>query len=267
MQCSGIMQPSPAIWRTSPISARSPSPGMRLRKPSSRSSGGAMCSTSVTGQNRRVIPVLLGILVLNLSALAQDLPAAKPEAVGLSPDRLERIATAVQHDIDDKRIAGAVTLVVRHGKVAWFEAQGMSDREAAKAMPADAMFRICSMTKPITSVAVMMLYEEGKFLLDDPVSKYLPEFKNPKVLVKPASGATYTIPATKEITIRDLLRHTSGITYQWNDDLGPMYEKADVASGLLQFDGTIADNVKHLAALPLLFNPGDRFEYSLGVDV
>jgi CubicO group peptidase (beta-lactamase class C family) len=226
-----------------------------------------MRSTSLTGQNRRAIPVLLGVLFLNLLALSQDLPAAKPEAVGLSSDRLERIATAVQHDIDDKRVAGAVTLVVRHGKVAWFKAQGMSDREAEKAMPTNAMFRICSMTKPITSVAVMMLYEEGKFLLDDPVSKYLPEFKNPRVLVKPASGATYTIPAAKEITIRDLLRHTSGITYQWNDDLGPTYEKADVASGLLQFDGTISDNVKHLAALPLLFNPGDRFEYSLGVDV
>jgi CubicO group peptidase (beta-lactamase class C family) len=226
-----------------------------------------MHSTYITGRSRRIIPVLLGIFVLSLIAIAQDLPAAKPETVGLSSDRLERIATAVQHDIDEKRIAGAVTLVVRHGKVVWFKAQGMADREAAKSMPTDAMFRICSMTKPITSVAVMMLYEEGKFLLDDPVSKYLPEFKNPKVLVKPASGATYTIPATKEITIRDLLRHTSGITYQWNDDLGPTYEKADVASGLLQFDGTIADNVKHLAALPLLFNPGDRFEYSLGVDV
>ena len=226
-----------------------------------------MRSTSLTRQSRRVIPVLLGILFLNLLAVAQDLPVAKPEAVGLSSDRLERIATAVQHDIDHKRIAGAVTLVVRHGKVAWFKAQGMSDREAAKAMPPDAMFRICSMTKPITSVAVMMLYEEGKFLLDDPVWKYLPEFKNPKVLVKPASGAPYSIPATKEITIRDLLRHTSGITYQWNDDLGSMYEKADVASGLLQYDGTIGDSVKHLAALPLLFNPGDRFEYSLGVDV
>jgi CubicO group peptidase (beta-lactamase class C family) len=226
-----------------------------------------MRSTYATGRNRRVIPVLLGIFILNLIAIAQDLPATKPESVGLSSDRLERIASSVQRNIDDKRIAGAVTLVVRHGKVAWFKAQGMSDREAAKAMPTDAMFRICSMTKPITSVAVMMLYEEGKFLLDDPVSKYLPEFKNPKVLVKPASGATYTIPATKDITIRDLLRHTSGITYQWNDDLGSTYEKADVASGLLQFDGTIADNVKHLAALPLLFNPGDRFEYSLGVDV
>jgi len=226
-----------------------------------------MRSTSLTGRNRKLVPVLLGFLVLNLLALAQDIPAAKPETVGLSSDRLERIATAVQHNIDDKRIAGAVTLVIRRGKVAWFKAQGMADREAAKAMPTDAMFRICSMTKPITSVAVMMLYEEGKFLLDDPVSKYLPEFKNSKVLVKPASGATYTIPATKEITIRDLLRHTSGITYQWNDDLGPMYEKADVASGLLPYDGTIGDSVKHLAALPLLFNPGDRFEYSLGVDV
>jgi CubicO group peptidase (beta-lactamase class C family) len=219
------------------------------------------------GQGRKWIPALLGFLVLSLVSAAQDLPTAKPESVGLSPERLERIATTVQRNIDDKRIAGAVTLVVRHGKVAWFKAQGMADREAAKPMPSDAMFRICSMTKPITSVAVMMLYEEGKFLLDDPVSKYLPEFKNPKVLVKPASGEPYTIPATKEITIRDLLRHTSGITYQWNDDLGSAYEKADVPSGLLQFDGTIADAVKHLAAQPLLFNPGERFEYSLGVDV
>jgi CubicO group peptidase (beta-lactamase class C family) len=223
--------------------------------------------TFSTGRDRKWIPVLLGILVLNLIALAQDLPAAKPESVGLSSERLERIATSVQRGVDDKRIAGAVTLVVRHGKVAWFKAQGMADREAGKPMPMDAMFLICSMTKPITSVAVMMLYEEGKFLLDDPVSKYLPEFKNAKVFVKPASGEPYSIPATKEITIRDLLRHTSGITYQWQDDLGPMYEKANVASGLLQYDGTIGDSVKRLAAIPLLFNPGDKFEYSLGIDV
>ena len=218
-------------------------------------------------KNRRIIPVLLGFLVLSVLAVAQDLPTAKPESVGLSSERLARIDAAVQRGIDDKRIAGAVTLVVRHGKVAWFKAQGMADREAAKSMPPDAMFRICSMTKAITSAAVMMLYEEGRFLLDDPVSKYLPEFKNPKVLVKPASGEPYSIPATKEITIRDLLRHTSGITYHWNDDLGPLYEKAGVASGLLQYDGTIGDMVTHLAGQPLLFNPGDRFEYSLGVDV
>jgi len=226
-----------------------------------------MRSTLSAGQNRKSIPVLLGFLVFSVVVFAQDLPSAKPESVGLSAERLERIATTVQRNIDDKRIAGAVTLVVRHGKVAWFKAQGTADREAAKPMPPDAMFRICSMTKPVTSVAVMMLYEEGKFLLDDPVSKYLPEFKNPKVLVKPATGASYTIPATKEITIRDLLRHTSGITYQWNDDLGAAYEKAGVPSGLLQYDGTIGDGVKNLAGLPLLFNPGERFEYSLGVDV
>ena len=226
-----------------------------------------MRRNSWAGQNRRITPVLLGFLALSVCAIAQDLPAGKPESLGLSSERLERIGSAVQHDIDDKRIAGAVTLVVRHGHVAWFKSQGMMDREAGKPMAPDAMFRICSMTKPITSVAVMMLYEEGRFLLDDPVSKYLPEFKNPKVLVKPASGEPYSIPATKGITIRDLLRHTSGITYNWNDELGPMYNKAGVASGLLQFEGTIGDSVKHLASLLLLFNPGGRFEYSLGVDV
>jgi CubicO group peptidase (beta-lactamase class C family) len=123
------------------------------------------------------------------------------------------------------------------------------------------------MTKPITSVAVMMMYEEGRFQLGDPISKYLPEFKNPKVLVKPASGQPYSIPATREITIRDLLRHTSGLTYNWNHDLGKMYNDANVASGLLPYDGTIGDSVQRMAALPLLFNPGERWEYSLGVDV
>src|SRR5271165_6466965 len=175
------------------------------------------------GKNRRIVPVLLGFFVWSFLAAAQDLATAKPESVGLSSERLARIDAAVQRSIDDKRIAGAVTLVVRHGKVVWFRAQGMADREAAKLMPTDAMFLICSMSKPITSVAVMMLYEEGRFLLDDPVSKYLPEFKSPKVLVKPESGEPYSIPAASEITIRDLLRHTSGLTYNWNPKLGKMY--------------------------------------------
>jgi CubicO group peptidase (beta-lactamase class C family) len=227
-----------------------------------------MRPTYSSGKNRIIISVLLGFLVLHVcAAWAQDLPTGKPESLGLSSERLERIGTVVQHDIDDRRIAGAVTLVIRHGHIAWFKSQGMMDREAGKPLRPDAMFRICSMTKPITSLAVMMLYEEGRFLLDDPVSNYLPEFKNPKVLVKPATGESYSIPATREITIRDLLRHTSGLTYHWNADLGPRYESAGVASGLLEYDGTIADSVKKLAGVPLLFNPGDRFEYSLGVDV
>jgi CubicO group peptidase (beta-lactamase class C family) len=201
------------------------------------------------------------------AAFAEDLPSANPEAVGLSPERLGRIAATVQRDIDGKRIAGMVTLVIRHGKVAWFDARGSADREAGKPMQKDTLFRICSMTKPITSTAVMMLYEEGKFLLEDPISKYLPEFKNPRVLVKPASGQSYTIPATREITIGDLLRHTSGLTYPWNADLGQAYDDAGVGDGLAQFDGTIAEDTRRLAALPLLFNPGDRFEYSLSIDV
>ena len=219
---------------------------------------------------RRIYGMLLTIVLAFAASMGicQQLTTASPESVGLSSERLQRIATAVEQSIKNQQIAGAVTMVVRHGKVAWLKPQGSLDREAGKAMPADAIFRICSMTKPITSVAVMMLYEEGRFQLEDPISKYLPEFKNPKVLVKPANGGTpYTIPAAREITIRDLLRHTSGLTYNWNADLGKMYDDANVATGLLEYDGTIADNVKRLAAQPLLFTPGERWEYSLGVDV
>lgn len=218
--------------------------------------------------NRKInVAASICVVLVAVTALAQELPSAKPDAVGLSAERLERIATAVQRNIDEKRIAGAVTLVARRGQIVWNKAQGMMDRESGKPMRPDTMFRICSMTKPITSVAVMMLYEEGYFLLEDPISKYLPEFKNPKVLVKPKSGEPYSIPATREITIRDLLRHTSGLTYHWNEDIGPLYQNANVAHGLLPYDGTIEDNVKRLAGVPLLFNPGERWEYSLGVDV
>ena len=211
--------------------------------------------------------ILALAILISAPVWSQGLPTTSPEAVGLSSERLQRIAATVQREIDNQHIAGAVTLVARKGRVAWLKGQGSMDREAGKPMPKDAIFRICSMSKPIVSTAVMMLYEEGRFLLEDPVSKYLPEFKNPRVLVKPASGQPYTIPATREITIRDLLRHTSGITYQWNADLGQAYVDANVASGLVQFDGTIGDSVKRLGALPLLFNPGDRWEYSLSVDV
>jgi len=222
---------------------------------------------SSTARLRAGAVVGLCLWAASLAAVAQDLPTARPEAVGLSSERLERIAAAVDRSIADKRIAGAVTLVARRGRVAWLRAQGMADREASRPMRTDSLFRICSMTKALTSLAVMMLYEEGRFLLDDPVSRYIPEFKSPKVLVKPASGAPYTIPADKEITIRHLLTHTSGLTYHWNPTLGQMYKDAGVAHGLLAYDGTIADSVRRLAAVPLLFNPGERWEYGLGIDV
>ena len=188
-------------------------------------------------------------------------------AFSISSARLQRITAMLQTYLDDKKLAGMNALISHHGQVVYKTCLGMMDLEAAKPMQRDSIFRICSMTKPITTVGAMILYEEGKFLLDDPISKYLPEFKNPKVLVKPANGQPYTIPAKGEITIRDLLRHTSGLTYQWNKDLGQMYTDAKVAHGLLQYDGTIADSVKNLAAQPLLFTPGERWEYSLGIDV
>jgi CubicO group peptidase (beta-lactamase class C family) len=207
-------------------------------------------------------------VLLSVSAHGQEFPAAKPESVGPFPPRVSpRIGAAVDQGIADRRIAGMVTLVIRHGQVAWFDARGLADREAGKPLQKDAIFRICSMTKPITTTAVMMLYEEGKFTLEDPISKFLPEFKSPKVLVKPEQGDSYAIPAKREITILDLLRHTSGLTYQWDQELGPAYRDANVASGLLQYDGTIGDSVKRLAGLPLRYNPGERWEYSLSVDV
>ena len=191
----------------------------------------------------------------------------KAESVGLSSGRLDRIGSAVDRSVKRGEIAGAVTLVARKGKVAWLRASGMQDRENAKLMQTDSIFRICSMTKPIVSLGVMMLYEEGQFQLDDPISKFIPEFNDPKVLVSEKNGKTYTIPATKQITIRNLLTHTSGISYNWDPDLGALYKEADIASGLMPFNGTIADNVKRLARMPLLFNPGERWNYGLNVDV
>jgi CubicO group peptidase (beta-lactamase class C family) len=197
---------------------------------------------------------------------------ASPEDVGLSSERLQRIAAAIQKSVDDGRIAGGVSLVARHGKVVYLHAVGMADRDAHKPMQRDTIFRMCSMTKPITAAAVMILYEEGRFELSDPVSEYLPEFKQMKVLDPPSpqdktSPPGALVDAKRPITIFNLLTHTSGLTYQWNARLGKAYRDADVGSGIIQHEGTIGDAVKRLATLPLLFQPGDSWEYSLSDDV
>lgn len=217
-------------------------------------------------------PLVLALVLFLLTsigvrhALPQQ-PTVKPESVGLSSARLERIASVAQGSVDHGEIAGAVTLVARHGQVVWLRASGNQDRENSKPMRTDSIFRICSMSKPIVTLGAMMLYEEGRFELEDPISKYIPEFRDPKVLVTPKDGRPYTIPATQPITIRNLLTHTSGIGYNWDPALGPLYKEANIASGLLPFDGTIGENVKRLARLPLLFNPGERWNYGLNVDV
>ncbi len=198
--------------------------------------------------------------------------AASPQDVGFSSQRLDRLGEAIEKSIDEGRIAGAVSLVARHGKIAYFKAFGMADRDAKKPMRTDNIFRICSMSKPITSVAVMMLYEEGRFTLEEPVSDFIPEFKNMKVLDPPwpqdkTSPPGALVDAKRPITILNLLTHTSGLTYQWNPRLGKAYLDAGVGSGISQHEGTIGDAVKKLAKLPLLFQPGDVWEYSLADDV
>jgi CubicO group peptidase (beta-lactamase class C family) len=209
--------------------------------------------------------------VVSSRAAVATSPTATPEEVGLSSERLERIASTIQRSIDDGRIAGGVSLVARHGKIAYFQAVGSADRDAKKPMRTDSIFRICSMSKPLTSVAVMMLYEEGRFTLNEPVSDFLPEFKNMKVLDPPypqdkTSPPGALVDAKRPITIFHLLTHTSGLTYG-GARLSKAYHDAGVTTGLIQQEGTIAEGVKRLATVPLLFQPGDVWEYSLADDV
>jgi CubicO group peptidase (beta-lactamase class C family) len=214
----------------------------------------------------------LCLLCLSSLVAGQELAAARPDQVGMSPQRLQRLEAFTRQAVEEKRMAGAVTMVARRGQVVHLKAVGMMDREAGKPMQTDTIFRIASMTKPVTSVAAMILYEEGQLLLDDPLGKYLPEFKQPKVLVLDSSGngdapGHATVSAKREITVRHLLTHTSGLTYQWNEHLGPMYKEAGITHGLLQDDGTLAEKMKRLAGLPLLNQPGEEWEYGLSVDV
>ena len=163
------------------------------------------------------------LLALAANVAAQDLPAAKPAEVGLSAERLDRITDWLKADIAKGTIPGAVLLIARHGKVAYFESMGALDPETKAPMNKDAIFRIYSMSKPITSVAVMMLVEQGKISLDDPIAKYIPAFKDVKVGVetKDADGKPKLelVAARKPITVQDLLRHTSGITYGFFGDM------------------------------------------------
>ncbi|MFC1693136.1 serine hydrolase domain-containing protein [Candidatus Latescibacterota bacterium] len=220
--------------------------------------------------SRFLIP-LLSFLWITSTVLCQGLPSAVPEDVGLSSERLNRISKVLQEFVDQKKISGMVTLVARHGKVAHLEAFGMKDIEAGEQMRVDTMFRIASMTKPVTAVAAMILYEEGHFLLSDPISRYIPEFKNPRVLVPSSPGdvssRAYTIvPAKSEITILNLLNHTSGLTYGAGY-LGEFYRDAGISNGLSSTEGTIGDMVKKLAKLPLYHHPGEDATYGLSLDV
>lgn len=202
----------------------------------------------------------------------QQLPTAqKPEEVGISAERLARLDKFLQEYADKNKVPGAVALLVRNGKIVYQKSVGYSNIDTKSPLRKDHIFRIASQSKAIASLAVMMLFEEGKFLLDDAVSKYIPEFKSPKVLARLNwADTTYTtVPAKSEITIRQLLTHTSGIDYAGigNQEFKAIYAKAGVPSGIGNHKGTIGEKMKILASLPLKHNPGEQYTYSLSCDV
>lgn len=186
-----------------------------------------------------------------------------PEKVGMSAERLARIEQLLNRKIAEKRIPGAVVLAARHGQLVLHKAYGMKDVEQQKIQKNDDIFRMMSMSKAITSVAVMMLYEEGLFSLDDPISKYIPAFKNGQIIDGINPDSTYTAhPAKKEITIRHLLSHTAGIPYQ-----NPLYAKAKIPYYFSVKNETIAETMSRLGALPKFHEPGEKFTYGLNTDV
>jgi CubicO group peptidase (beta-lactamase class C family) len=221
---------------------------------------------------------LLIVLLTAATTVAQGLPAVSPADVGLSAERLDRLEAVVQRYVDEDDIAGAVTLIARQGGQAHVRAYGLADRDDETPMQTDTIFRIASMTKPVTSIAVMMLYEEGHFKLNDPVRQYLPELAVLDVLT-PASGTEESfkrVAAQRPITIRHLLTHTSGIGYRFLGDMAPgakqgalseLYREAGVTDGLTEYDGTVQTLVTALGQVPLMHEPGELFTYGLSTDV
>jgi CubicO group peptidase (beta-lactamase class C family) len=226
-------------------------------------------------QTRALVAALafgFGFVSAGPAAVAADLEKTKPENVGLSSDRLARVDAVVKSYIDAGQLTGAVVAVARSNKIVHEKSYGKLDADSGAAMPQDAIFRIASMTKPITSVGIMILVEEGKLLLADPISKYIPEFKDAKVMVPrdpaDASKGYDTVPAKREITIIDLLAHTSGISYRfWGRPVAALYEEAGVHDGLEPTAGTIGEGMRKLAKLPLAIQPGSAYEYGLNTDL
>lgn len=220
--------------------------------------------------SRRWLAICFVCVLLSPLTRADELPRADPDASGFSKEKLEAIPAALKKAVEEKKIAGGSALIAKKGKVVHLSTAGMQDIESKSPFRESTIVRIASMSKPITSVAVMILVEEGKIKVTDPLSKYVPEYKEMKVLVPSADGKSFeTVAAKREITIHDLLTHSSGITYGLMNKptLGQMYADAGIIDGLAETKLTIGDNVKKLAKLPLCCQPGSAWEYGLNTDV
>jgi CubicO group peptidase (beta-lactamase class C family) len=215
--------------------------------------------------NKYLMKTLLATLFLFscLISHGQLIQKTKPEEVGISSERLGRIDNLMNDLVTRQQIPGATVLIVRSGKTALLKSYGYSDMEKKTLLKENDIFRIASQTKAITSLAVMMLFEEGKFLLDEPISKYIPEFKSPTVLVTfNEKDSSYTTePAKSEITIRQLLTHTSGIDYAaiGSKEMRAIYAKAGVPSGIGTSNVILGDKMKILGKLPLRHQPGEKY--------
>src|SRR4051795_5610592 len=216
----------------------------------------------------RILASALCLAASSITAFADDpLPRAKPEEVGLSSERLARIGDTLKADIEAGRIPGAVIAIARRGKLVALDAYGWRDKAAGVPMTTDTIFNIASMTKPMTAVGALMLYEQGKLLIDDPLAKYFPKFANMRVSIRDAGEPVEeTVPANRKITIQDLMRHTSGIVYggRGNTLVHKMYPGGS-GDASRDYDG--AAFMDKLAALPLLYEPGTVWDYGFGLDV
>ena len=224
--------------------------------------------------------IVLSFLFLSASLLGQTtalqkspmLAEALPESVGMSSERLAQIDAMFKQAVENDNIPGAVAMVVRNAKIVFYKEYGMANNAAGQKMEKNSIFRIASQTKAITSTAVMMLWEEGRFRLDDPISKYIPEFEDARILdTFNEADSTYTTkPAQDQITIRDLITHTSGLGYgviDGDERFRKIYHKAGITDLFTTENITIEQSVKKLAKLPLHHNPGDAYVYSEGLDV
>jgi CubicO group peptidase (beta-lactamase class C family) len=209
------------------------------------------------------VAVVIAILLVS-AAWADDLPRGRPEEVGFSAERLDYIDKFYADQVKSGRMAGIVTLVARHGKVAHFSAVGYADLEKKKPMETDTIFRLYSMTKPIASTALMMLYQEGRFQMNDPLSKYITEFANLRVLRAPDGPFDETVAPVHAPTMQDVMRHTAGFTHGLGTDaFDAQYTKANVFG----LDVTLAEMMSKLSKIPLRYQPGTKFVYSVGPDV
>jgi len=237
---------------------------------------------------RRLHQLIFGLVIASLSVLvaAKELPSARPERVGFSSERLTKLTALMEERVADGTMVGGLGMIARNGKIIYNETYGQADRESGRDMTEDAIFRIYSMTKPITAVALMMLYEEGKFSLNDPIARYIPELANLQVALSTADGTTgiisdgtrsrtigegddskigQTRKPRRQPTVRDLMSHTAGMTYGYfgNTEVDKAYRAADLMNPAMN----LQEFVSALGKLPLQYEPGTKWHYSVAVDV